>query len=185
MAATAWSLRTVKSFTYRESPREFSNRYYFGNNAPSTPAEWDSLLDVVVGLERAIFQPSVTVVEAHGFEPPSDVAVHTKAYGQAGILTGGDRCPGDCAAVLRQATNKRSVKNHPVYLFSYFHGACKDPSDPDLLYATQLAAVDALGRAWSTGLDAGGKIYVRSTPDNHLCTGFHTETYVGHRDFQN
>jgi hypothetical protein len=93
--------------------------------------------------------------------------------------------PGDAALVLRQATTKKSTKNHTVYCFSYFHGVLGDLSlgSPDTALSSQTAAVLALGQAWNNGFTAGGRTYKRTTPDGHAVTGAAVDPFIGHRDF--
>jgi len=83
------------------------------------------------------------------------------------------------------ATTKRSTKNHPVYVFSYYHHACKSNGDGtgDQLDATQKTAVEAIGTVWFNGMSIGPRTYKRTTPDGHLTTGRVVDPYIGHRDF--
>ena len=182
MAVTKPSLRLVKTFPFRGGTKEFSNRYYFSGGIPADNDAWHNLMDAVVNLEKAIYNPAVTIVNAFGYEPPSDVAVASKAYTTAGTQPAGVATPGECAAILRHQTNKRSSKNHPVYVFSYFHMAQRD-SDKDTLDATQRAAITGYGLNWRNGITAGGITAIRCTPDGHVVTGHSVDQYIGHRDF--
>lgn len=179
MAATRPSIRIVKSFLYRGGTKEFSNRYYFNGGAPVDSDAWHLFMDAVVALEKNIYTPVVTITGAFGYEPPSDVAVASKAYTQAGTFSGGIQVPGDCAAVLRHQTSKRSSKNHPVYVFSYFHGVQRDDSDKDLVQTAQRAAMVSYGLAWRNGISSK----IRATPDGSPVTGHSVDQFIGHRDF--
>jgi hypothetical protein len=184
VAVTQYSVQLVKTFTYRGGSKNFSNRYYFDGDEPSS---WTSLVAALVVYEKAIFDSSVQITAAHGYAPGSEVAIHTESMGVPGThtATGAVELPGDCALVLRQATTKKSTKNHTVYCFSYFHGVLADTStgSPDTPLADQIAAVLTLGQAWQTGFAAGGRTYHRTTPDGHLVTGALVSPYVSHRDF--
>ena len=183
MAATRPSLRTVKSFAFRGGLREFSNRYYFNGGTPADSNAWHNLFDAVVNLEKTIYPSVVQITGAFGYEPPSDVAVASKAYTTNGTFAGGTAVPGECAAILRHQTGKRSIKNHPVYVFSYFHMVQRDASDKDLVEASQKVAYEVYGAAWRDGITAGGVTALRATPDGHVVTGRSVDPWIHHRDF--
>lgn len=188
MAETQYSVRLVKTFAYEGDPvKQWSNRYFFDGGAPTDSTAWYALMDAISAAERPCYSSAVHQLAAYGYAPNSGVAVATKAYSVAGTLatSGLVATPGDCAGVLRQATTKRSVKNHPVYVFSYFHGVYwqATPGDPDALATTQKTALENLGAAWNTGLTVGARTYKRCTPDGHLVTGSAAEIWIRHRDF--
>lgn len=188
MAETQYSVRSVKHFKYRGNPiQQWSNRYHFDGSAPADTAAWVALFDALVALERPCNDAGTHWDACYGYAPGSQVAVASKAYAVAGTLssTGTIGTPGDCAIVLRQATTKRSIKNHPVYCFSYFHDALmsSSSSDNDTPLPAQVTAIDALGAAWLAGIVGGSRTYKRTTPDGHLVTGHAVSTWISHRDF--
>lgn len=188
MAETQYSIRTVKTFPYRDDPlKRFSNRYHFDGGDPGTSGEWHDLMDAVVALEKTIWGAAVHIVDVFGYAPGSLVAVASKSYTTAGTLsmTTALSTPGDCAICLRMATTKRSVKNHPVYVFSFFHYALTSSAvgGADDIYPAQKTAVDAYGTNWLDGIATSSRTYKRTTPDGHPTTGRFTDPYITHRDF--
>jgi hypothetical protein len=143
-------------------------------------------MDAWVAIERQCYNAGVVVDAAHGYAPGSQVAVASKTYSLAGLGSfAGAYTPGDCAAVLRQATTKLSSKNHRVYVFSYFHRAIRAASDStgDVLDLTMKANIETYGAVLLNGLTTGGRTYKRTTPDGALVTGAQVDQYIGHRDF--
>ncbi len=188
MAATQYRIKTVKTFPYRGDPvKTFSNSYYFDGGAPADSTAWHDLMDAVTALEKTIYLSAVHIVDAFGYGPTSDVAVASKSYALAGTLTasGASNTPGDCAICLRMATTKLSTKNHPVYVFSYFHEALYlgSSSDADTPHASQKTAIDNYGAAWQTGITVGARTYKRTTPDGAATTGHFVDPWITHRDF--
>jgi hypothetical protein len=187
MATTQSSIRVVKTFPYQAaSAQEFSNRYFFDGSAPADDTAWHDLMDAVVAAEKAIYSSRVTIVACHGYNAGSEVAVANKTYTTAGTGTtfGTALCPGDCAAVLRMATTKRSTKNHTVYVFSYWHDVHQNgTTTPDAINNNQWTAMSTYGNAWLDGITVGARTYKRTTPDGHATTGRTVADYIGHRDF--
>jgi hypothetical protein len=187
VAETQYSIRVKKSFVFRGAAKVWSNRYHFDGSAIGDSAAMNTFMDGVVLAEKAIHGSQVTIVECNCFAPGSDVAIATKTYSTAGTLsiTGGSACPGECAAILRMATTKKSTKNHPVFVFSYFHGVFFNTSSgvPDNILAAEKTAIEGYADSWKNGLSIGGRTYIRTTPDGHLTTGRVVSPYIGHRDF--
>lgn len=179
------SLKVVKTFTYRGVTRQFSNRYHFAGGVPADASHWHTLMDNVTASEKTMFPSAVQIVEAIGYAAGSEVPVATKTYALAGTcVAGGILAQGDTAALLRYSTAARSTKNHPVYLFNYFH-ACNAQSgagNSDKPDTTQAAAIATYAAAWISGFSDGAVTYNRAGPNGAAATGSVVETYLTHRD---
>lgn len=184
MAATP-SLKVVKSFTYRGVPRLWSNRYHFNGGTPADSAHWTTFSDAVVTAEKAAQPTSVTIVQTVGYAAGSDVPVFTKTYSTAGTFStsGLSDTPGDCAAMVRYATTARTPKNHPVFLFNWYHSAWYTGAVPDTLAPAQVTALSTYAGTWISGISDGTNSYVRAGPNGATATGSVVNTHILHRDF--
>jgi hypothetical protein len=181
------SFKLVKQFTFRGgSGKQWTNRYHFGPDTPTTDAEWDALTDAVVTGEKACLPSYVTIVGSVCYAAGSDLPVHSKTYSTAGTLALGTTIPtpGEAAALIRYSTTARTTKNHPVYLFNYYHGVRLDqPGDNDTVAAAQRTAMGTYATNWVSGGWVAGKSYKRRGPNGATAVGSLVETLVTHRDF--
>jgi hypothetical protein len=184
VAATP-SVRILKTFPYRGTTKTYSNRYHFNGGTPADVAHWNALFDAIVLAEKAIYDNATTIVEAIGYAAGSEVPVATKSYTTVGTgaPTGGIP-PGEVAALVRYATAARSSKNHPVYLFNYYHRMHNDSTLFDVINSVQKTLLQAYAAAWlSPGFSDGVNSYVRAGPNGATATGYLVESYLTHRDF--
>jgi hypothetical protein len=179
----------VKTFNYRGSPRLFSNRYYFDDLAPADNTKWTTFADAVTAAEKAIFQPVSTqfkIVEAVGYDAGSDVPVFSKAYNLTvtGSFASAVDQAGDVVALVRYSTSARTSKNHPIYLYNYYHGAKGSTLlTIDELNAAQKTAIGTYAAAWVAGFSDGAVTHNRCGPQGHTATGYLVNSYLRHRDF--
>jgi hypothetical protein len=187
MAATP-SVKVVKSMPFKGGGRLYSNRYHFLGGVPADATHWHTLMDAVVGAEHPIHSPDVTITECIGYAAGSDVPVASKVYSTAGTVsaaTGHQGQAGEVAALVRWATAVRTTKNHPIYLFSYYHfvQTLSGASDYDALDANYKSAMATYASAWISGFSDGSITATRAGPNGQAATGSLVEEYVTHRDF--
>jgi hypothetical protein len=187
MAATP-SIRVIKSMPFKGGTRQFSNRYHFNGGTPADATHWHTLMDAVTTAERPALNAECTIIEAVGYAAGSDVPVASKSYSLAGTVTptgSSYHAAGEVAALVRWATNARTTKNHPIYLFAYIHKPWIEPSGTlgDLLSTPQRTALTTYANAWITGFSDGTITAVRASPNGAAATGAFVEEYVTHRDF--
>lgn len=192
-AATRNSIEIVKSFSYRGATRTFANRYHFEGTTPVDTAAWTLLSDAVTAAEKLIFNSTVEIVAAFGNDYHSATgtnlngdAVFTKTYSLNGTASWDPThlpAPGDCAAVVRYSTPARSVKNHPIYLFNYYHGVHMGTSAGDGLASDQKAAMETYADAWLTGFSDGTGARERCGPHGAVATARLVKPNISHRDF--
>lgn len=187
--ATVPSIKVLKTFDFKGGSRIWSNRYYFGSGSPTDQTHWHTMMDNIVTAEKAILVPSCTIIECLGYDAGSDIPVSTKTYSTAGTVTGSANsvlAPGEVVALGRWSTAARSVRNHPIYAFSYWHGVYVDGQHAntiDQLDVNPLAAMQTYANHWVTGFSDGTVTHVRNTQGGHVVTGYVIEEYVTHRDF--
>lgn len=188
MAATP-SVKVVKTFSWKQQLWTFTNRYHFNGGTPSDATHWSTLSSAVVTAEKAIYPPSVTITEVIGYAAGSDVPVHTSSFSTVGTYTipaDGKQAPGECVALLRWATAARTSKNHPVYLFNYYHGVIADYTtldEQDFVMPTQGTAIGTYAAAWLSGFSDGTLTLVRAGPNGATATGALVDQFITHRDF--
>jgi hypothetical protein len=180
-------VKVLKTFTYRGVTKTWSNRYHFNGGTPADGTHWNTLFDAITAAEKAVFTSRVTIVEAIGYAAGSDVPIASKSYSLAGTATfsNDEAAPGDCAALVRYATTARTPKNHPVYLFNYYHGIgwSITSGKVDDLGPGVKAALGTYASSWISGFSDGTITAVRAGPNGATATGQVVNSQITHRDF--
>jgi hypothetical protein len=186
VAATP-SVKIVKTILFNEVLRQWSNRYHFAGGVPADDAHWHTLFDNITAAEKLIYSANVQIVGAFGYAAGSDVPVSSKTYALNGTYAGGSfPTPTHICALLRYATAQRTSKNHPIYLFNYFHDAyvSSNGSGRDVLLPAQSTLIGTYANAWISGFSDGTTTYNRAGPNGASATGQTVEKYVSHRDLR-
>jgi hypothetical protein len=190
---TAHSVVIVKSFSWKGTTQRWSNRYHFTGSTLPSSGQWDTLMDAIVTAEKAVLPSFVTIVEGIGYDAstatstnPHGLAVHSKTYTTAGtaVSTGGAFTPGEAAAFIRYTTTQRTTKNHPIYLFNYYHGVIADAAvSADNVLPSQLSAYNVYGAAWVSGFSDGTLTRIRCGPRGAVAQSRAAHDRITHRDF--
>jgi hypothetical protein len=146
----AGSIVSVKTFTYRDSPEEWSNKYHFQGDPPSDPAGWRALCDDFAALEAATLTTQVHIIRFLCYENDSDPTVYSYDLSAFGGTVAGTWAigagsqgytQGDDAYLIRWNTGRLSSKGKPVYLFKYYHGGAQSDTDRDKVPTGLLAVM--------------------------------------------
>jgi hypothetical protein len=143
-----------------------------------------------VAAEKAIYtsyaSQGAQIVQTVGYAGGSEIPVFNKTYTP---VTGtgawsGFPPPGDVAACLRWSTADRSSKNHPIYLFNYYHSVYQSDSTgaQDNVASGAAAAIATYAAAWITGFSDGTTSHRRSRPNGDVATGSLLLPQLTHRD---
>lgn len=180
-------MKVVKHSSYKGGTRIWSNRYFLSPVGVPTDTEWTILADNVVAAERLAMSDGVVYDEVVCYLAGSDVPVFTHPVTATGVLSGTtdiQYSPLEVAALLRFSTDARTHKNHPIYLFKYFHNVLRHPSEgSERLWETQKTAIDTYGQHWIDGFSDGTNTYHVCGPYGAVGLVRTTKIWTTHRDF--
>jgi hypothetical protein len=153
-------------------PKVVSNRYHFNGGVPATDAAWHTLMDAVVAAFADCLYHESTIIGVNGYTAGSDIAIASKTYSTIGTRNlatdSAIKLPGFCCAIVRWATDQRTSKNHPIYLYSYIHGVACSNADARSIKDAQVTAITTFANRWrdtGSGFSDGTNTYHRAGPN--------------------
>lgn len=183
-------ITVVKSFTYRGHPEEWSNTYHFQGSAPTAAADWRSLCDDFIALEKTILLTSVTILRVICYADTDDSSVYSYDLAAYAGTVAGTQALGTLSAVaqegdtvyeIRWGTGRFTSKAKPIYLRKYLHPGVSDELTPDLIadplkFYTDIFAADVM----TTSGDWPGL----AGPDGVAPTGYRTMPNISTRQLK-
>lgn len=169
MANSQVGITLISKFTYRGSPEEYSNTYWFGGTTPGSATVWKAATDDLIAKAKVHVPSTVSFVRAYGYNAPPtpqgspttfppnvwtyDYAANSAAV--AGTWTGSafEYCPGDAAVWLRFETARRTNPGgKKIYLRKYFHPAIRVAGTLDTVHSSQKAQLEVFGGQLIAGI---------------------------------
>lgn len=124
------------SFSWRGQTKSWSQLWHFTQGAWQDQGHFNATSDAVWNLIKLAIPARNTLVTTTAYNPGSFLPVYTKSYGATGSYTdtANPQAPGEACMLVKFTTTQRTTKNHPIYLFKWFHGVQTDgATSPDLL----------------------------------------------------
>jgi hypothetical protein len=186
VAATP-SIKVQKTILFNGVARTWSNRYHFAGGTPADNAHWTTLANNVTAAEKAVISANCSIINVLGYAAGSEIPVFQKSYSLAGTFAGGSFPQATQACgLIRYSTAVRTSRNHPIYLFNYYHDvyATSNGSGRDTVLAAQVTAYSTYANAWIAGFSDGTTTYNRAGPNGASATGVTIEPFITHRDLR-
>jgi hypothetical protein len=185
--STRPSIKILYTIPYRGGSKTWSVRFHLSGGTPANSAAWAALSLALRTDLKAGISSGLSIVGAVGYAAGSEVPVWSEVVSVAGTLASGTPATGDSAAMVRWTTDARSTKNHPIYLFNWFHGASWSGSgSSDTLLAAQATVYANFATKFASGgagYSDGTLTYHRAGPYGAVGLVGSCNQYVRHRDF--
>lgn len=185
-AATQAGIKFVYSFSYQGNTKQFSQLWHFTGGAWQDQTHFDTMSDAVWNEIKSVTCSRVTLVETVGYNPGSSLPVYTKSYGASGTYTdtSNPQAHGEACMLWRFSTTQRSTKNHPIYLFKWFHGTQTDgATSPDTLRSGIHSSCSSVIAAIVAGLSDGTLTRVYCGPRGAVAQSGTCDTLLAVREF--
>jgi hypothetical protein len=123
-APTRVGCKVTFSSPYRGGTKTWSQLWHFdGPTSWASQGQFDTFAIALKGQLLGLLPSGSTLVGMTGYNAGSSVPVFTHSFNLAGTssASGGVAASLEMCALVRFTTTQRSSKNHPVYLFKWFH----------------------------------------------------------------
>lgn len=175
-------ITSVKRFTYRGQPEEFSNTYHFTGAVPADFTAWRALYDALVAQEKTVMPSGVSLIGGYGYDDDAEDAhsvwsvdltqAPNSPVNSTGNFDPSTAAPGDAACWVRWKTSRKNSAGKWIYLRKYFHGVrLAGASGGDTIAPLQITALNAFGAKMEDGTFLDGR---------KLRSRTHDETLQGH-----
>lgn len=155
-------------FSWRGSTKTWSQLYHLTQGSWQDQTHFNAASDAIWNLIKQALPARNTLDSTVGYNPGSFLPVYSKAYGSAGTYTdtSNPQAPGEACMLWKFATDQRTSKNHPIYLFKWFHGMQTDgATSPDTLRAGIASTAASVISSLVAGISDG-------TLTRHYCGPF-------------
>lgn len=136
---TRVGIKLTFSFGWRGTTKLWSQLYHFdGPTSWASQAQFDTCVVALWNIIKICIPSRVTLVEATAYNAGSFLPVYTHTFGATGTYTdsANPQAAGEMCMLWKMTTDQRSTKNHPIYLFKWFHGMQSEgATSPDTLRA--------------------------------------------------
>lgn len=171
---------------YRGGTKVWSNRYHLSGGDWQDQTHFNTFSDALTADLKTIIQSSSSITGTVGYNTGSDLPVFSKSYALAGTYagTGNPNAPLECCALVRFSTDQRSTKNHPIYLYKFWHAVQTDGlTTPDTLRNGLRTTMGGIASDLIAGFSDGSLTRKYTGPRGAVALGQIVETFLGHRDF--
>lgn len=184
---TRISIRVDYQTAYKGGIRQWSNRFFLSSSVAMTGSVFDTLSDWLTNIMVSGITARTTIVGTVGYDAGSDVPTNSKTYSLSGsnTVTGGETLATlEVAALWRFATDARTSKNHPIYLFKYVHDQILGTSsDREAMVSGRRTTQESLAGDLVTGDTVGGTLYQLCGPFGAVALSSSVGQFFTHRDF--
>lgn len=185
-APTRVGVKLIFHSPYRGGTKAWSQLWHFTGADWSGQSQFNTLVDALVAQLQGLIPSDTSIVEAIGYNAGSSVPVFTYTHTWTGTSSATSSARGaleDCALV-KFTTTQRSKKNHPIYLFKWFHAVYNaGAGSNETLLAGLKTNINANMNTILAGLSDGTNTRQYCGPFGAVAQSRITEDYIHCREF--